>query len=165
MGTTLGVTRSDLIGTWWLSGYDVVDEGGIHVSSPLGSDPVGQLMYGADAAISVHVMARRRPSVRGTRPVDCSPDERAMFALTHFGYAGRFEVAGNEVVHHVSVASFPSWTGQALRRKIVLAGDQLELTGSVPNAGGLRRSVVLRWIKGANGQEDGSVRADDEENQ
>ena len=139
------VTRADLVGTWWLSKYFVSDEGGIHVVSPLGLNPVGQLIHAPDTTMSVQVLARDRPPVSGERPVDCRPDERASFALTHFGYAGHFEIVDDVVRHHVAVASFPTWTGQTLTRRAVLTAGQLELTGIVPNSEGVRRSVVLQW--------------------
>lgn len=152
-----GVAVSDLVGTWWLSKYFVADDGGSHVASPLGSNPVGQLIYAPDTTMSVQIMARDRPPVSGERPVDCRPDERASFALTHFGYAGHFDIGDDVVRHHVSVASFPTWTGQTLTRRVMLTADQLELTGIVPNAEGVQRSVVLQWRRGTTKQRNRNV--------
>jgi len=93
----------------------------------------------------VHIMAdhRRKHSV-----VDLfggSDSEIIESATTHISYCGRYEVIGNEVVHHVSVSSFPNWAPSEQRRHWELRGDQLFLSAQGLQVGKEKVDAYLIW--------------------
>ena len=48
-----------------------------------------------------------------------------------FSYCGRYEVRGDQVVHHIEGSLYPNWIGEAQTRMMRLDGDRLTL-GTLP---------------------------------
>ncbi|HYH57778.1 MAG TPA: lipocalin-like domain-containing protein [Thermoleophilaceae bacterium] len=104
----------DLVGTWHLVEWRFGDD------HPLGADAVGRLIYSADGFMAAF-LARS----------DGFSDAMA--------YSGAWELrGGEEVVHHVSVSTRPSFVGRELVRSVLWSDDELVLTTPPP-------VNVLRW--------------------
>jgi hypothetical protein len=118
-----------LTGGWQLVGCTIRHPDGSE-SKPLGSHPVGQIMYSSDGHMTAHLLADSR---------DCEPD-----APSYIGYFGRFSVdtANRIVTHHVVGASAPAMIGTDQPRHYTLDGNRLTLQADRPDG---RASVF--WEK------------------
>jgi hypothetical protein len=113
-----------LIGTWRLERWEIVYEDGRPAECPLGEDAIGLLMYTDDGHVSASLArAQRAPVDAG----DASSKTRAFEA--YFGYAGRYEVCNEAVIHHIALALDPALTGVTTSRNVSLDGERLTLSG------------------------------------
>ncbi|MEU6131746.1 lipocalin-like domain-containing protein [Saccharopolyspora sp. NPDC047091] len=124
----------DLIGTWSLESFHVVGSDGAPVDGPLGPEPRGLLIYGADRHVSVSMMST-------AEPVAAQGDPRTRF----MGYAGTWRLAGLQVHHRIEVSSHRYLIGSTQVRELSFAGELLVLSGSAADAGGPAGRGVLRW--------------------
>ena len=119
--------RSRLLGTWDLQRYEV-SVGGEPRPSILGPNPQGLLLYAADGFMSAVMMASDREPL-GAPSLLAAEDEGALAAgRSCIAYAGRYQVVGDEVQHHVMSSLLPDWVGQTLVRSIAWEDDRLILT-------------------------------------
>jgi hypothetical protein len=133
-------TRS-VVGTWELVSYVIENPKGEVIDIPFGDQPLGTLIYTADAWVSVHVMQPDRRRCRTERMVTCAPNTKIAAFDTHFSYVGHYEFDGAGIRHDVSIGSFPDWHGSSLHRSVRFDGDCLTLAG--PRTAS--RIPVLTW--------------------
>ena len=120
-------TESDLLGTWDLVEFVILIDGEIR-SHPFGSNPEGQIMYGADHRVSAILMERDRPWIDGSiYTFDASIEECGKAAKKFTAYGGRFELLEEVVVHHVHLSLYPEMVGTDLTRTIEWRDDLLVL--------------------------------------
>jgi len=62
-------------------------------------------------------------------------------------YAGRYEIKGDTVIHHIEVSFFPIWWGRANVRKPTFQGKLLILTTEPDEKAGCRESIGNAWTK------------------
>ncbi len=132
-----------LVGTWSLVSCDVTDAKGTK-HHPIGHDPVGYLIYTAEGRVTVNLMSRERPKFVSADPTAASPVEAQAAARSYMGYAGRYELEQDRVIHHVEVAFFPNYVGHTLERRWSVDGGTLLLTGTATEA--LGQAVVPRLV-------------------
>jgi hypothetical protein len=136
---------SSLIGAWRLvSAVATGDDGAAH-AAPFGDHPTGLLTY-TRSTVTVLIAYGGRPRLafdgdHGEVPADA----RAAGFATFFGYGGRYEVAGDTVVHDVEVASIEDWVGSAMVREVELDGDRLTLRTPRVAVAGVRGRFELVW--------------------
>lgn len=131
---------SQLIGTWQLESYRSVSDDGHTGEGPLGAAPHGLMIYGADCHMSVSMMRTDHAPARGDDPV------------TRFmGYAGRWHLAGEQVVHEVVVSSHSYLVGTRQVRDLTLDGDLLTLSAMTPIGAGPPQRRVLSWRRAGGG--------------
>lgn len=118
----------DLVGAWRLESYLTVGADGALTAGPLGPEPTGLLLYGADHHMAVSMM-RTDPAPAATR---------------FMGYAGDWRLDGRRLVHTVTVSSHAYLVGTDQVRDCALDGGLLTLTGSARTTEGTRRGV-LTW--------------------
>ncbi len=119
--------EAKLLGSWALQQYRVL-VGGEPRPSILGYEPLGLLLYGADGFMSAVMMAGKRDKL-GAPSLVAAGDAAALRAAREcIAYAGRFEVRGDQVHHHVLSSLLPDWVGETLVRTIAWQGDRLTLT-------------------------------------
>lgn len=135
------VSPDELVGAWELTSYVSVDEGGALGEGPLGPDPRGLLIYSADGRMSVSMMRGDQPA-----PGQEGPAPRFM------GYAGTWQLAGQQIVHDVAVSSHGYLVGTRQTRQLALDGPLLTLSGSAPAAGNPPQERVLIWRRAAGGR-------------
>jgi hypothetical protein len=115
-----------LLGTWQLEVYQVL-VGGESRPSILGERPVGLLAYNPDGYMSAIMAAQgRQPTGAPSLLAAADPDALAA-ARSLISYAGRFQVIGENVHHHVMHSLLPDWVGQTLVRTISWQADRLTL--------------------------------------
>lgn len=140
------LTRELVLGTWSLVEYVVIVDGEV-TFHPLGEQPVGQIMYGADDRMSALLMRRdRRWRSDGDFLLDASTEERAAAALAFVGYGGSYELRGDRVIHHVEMSLYPEMVGTDLVRTATWRGDHLVLdTEHLTTPSGRTRWQRLTW--------------------
>jgi Mg-chelatase subunit ChlI len=139
------MTRDDLAGTWRMVSEEEVHADG-RISYPFGHDRLAQIIYSPDGFMSVVATDAVREKVTDKchrMDLDAaSPEERARAAVGCVAYAGRYEVEGDKVRHHVDMALNPNVVGVSRMRSVALDGDDLTLTTPADKAGTFGR---IRW--------------------
>ena len=135
---------SDLVGTWRLVSWENrYDDGRIAPAFPDGVS--GYLLYTPDGYVSVHLAAIGRRPFASPDMTAATRDEAAAAFHTSIGYAGRFTLVEDRVLHHVELSTFPNWVGTTLDRTAWLKGGRLMLTTApMPMAGGTA-VAALTW--------------------
>ncbi|MBN2326191.1 MAG: lipocalin-like domain-containing protein [Candidatus Omnitrophica bacterium] len=132
------------IGTWRLISFEMKSEKG-DVLYPFGKDSLGYIMYNHDGYMSVNFM-------KAGRPLFASPDislgnseEKASAMDTYISYCGKYEVDGDQVVHHIEVSWFPNWSGIDQVRYYEFSGNRLTLKTPPVKAYGESYTGALVW--------------------
>ena len=141
------MTKDDLVGVWRERGREIVcADGSVEADVPRAS----QIMYTPDGYMAVVNAPTGRNRVNETAArmdLDAtSPKERAEAAIGVVAYAGHYEVAGEEVRHHLFTAINPNRVGDTQRRHITLKGDDLTLTAPPDAQGNYFR---IHWRRAA----------------
>ncbi len=140
----MALNASDLLGVWRLAQYVVPMPDG-RIVHPFGPDADGLLIYTPDGWMSAALGRRDRAPFPADHLGAGSVGEKARAAETFLAYAGRWEVKGDAVVHHVALSLFPNWTGgDQLRLASFEAGNLVLSTPPVPRPKGLL-SARLTW--------------------
>ena len=66
-------------------------------------------------------------------------------ATTHISYFGTYEVKEKEVIHYVSVSSFPNWVPSEQRRNWEFKNDHLLLSAQGLQVGNEKVGAYLIW--------------------
>lgn len=142
-----GLAQSNpLIGTWKLVSARATTERGETIENPYGSDAVGFITYTADGRVAAILMHSGRKRLSVNDRISAPAEERAEAFATMFAYAGRFEVDGTKVTHHVEAASVANWVNTDLIRSWKRVGGRLTLLTPPTLTGGVRRSgTELVW--------------------
>lgn len=133
-----------LVGAWRLVSYEIAGADG-RVRRPYGDAPVGLLLYGADGYMSVAFGASGRAGFAGGDALRGSTEEWAAVARTFTAYAGRYEVRGDRVLHHVEVSLYPDWVGTVQERFPALDGPRLTLRMPPYEHRGIAMTGRLVW--------------------
>jgi hypothetical protein len=144
-GAAPPLSPADLIGTWTLVSW-IQRRGDLDIE-PMGSAPVGAIVYTADGHVSVSIMRRDRPRMVSGDFVSADAAEKVIAFNGYLGYFGRYELQGGDVVHRISSASFPNWVGESQRRTPRLEGDLLSLQAAPRIVDGVAVSASLVWRK------------------
>lgn len=133
----------DLSGTWHLVAWrQRYDDG--RVVHPLGEEPVGVLHYDADR---MSCLISRRPRAKFSAGGQWSAEatDRAEAYSGFLAYAGRFELDGDTVHHHVDVSLYPNWVGTDQVRQAQIMDGELYLTARLEPDGPQARIAELLW--------------------
>jgi hypothetical protein len=142
--------QDQLVGRWGLVSWRTIL--GEQVILPLGSDPVGILVYTDDGCVTVQIAARDRPPIAvdplGGTPLGGDDPARAAAYGTSLAYYGRYEVRGETVVHTIELSSYPNWTGEEQIRFAELAdGGELTLRTAPIHVPTGEIVSELRWAR------------------
>ena len=134
------MNQNRLIGTYRLISWENRHESG-KISYPLGPDAKGLISYSPDGFVFVHIMANHRAKHTVSDLFGGDPDEINNSATTHISYSGTFEITGNEVIHSVSISSYPNWVPSEQRRcwkfengKLLLSAQGIQLVNEKVDA-------------------------------
>ena len=96
-------------------------------------------------SIFVHIMAnnRKKHSVRDLFGGKISEIKDS--ATTHISYCGSYEIVGDEVIHYVSISSFPNWVPSEQRRNWEFRDGQLLLSAQGLQVGNEKVGAYLIW--------------------
>ncbi len=131
-----------VVGAWSLVSFDV-DEGKATAQPRFGPSPVGYLIYAAQARMAAVLAGTHRPGLRSPAGTNASEAQRSESLRNFVAYAGRYEIRGDRVFHHVEVSVFTDLVGVTLERQFKIAGDTLTIRTLPPEIWG--SSNVLVW--------------------
>jgi hypothetical protein len=115
-----------LVGTWRVLAMEHYTDDG-EVGRPFGGSPEGIIVYTAERYMTALLMRPGRPPFVAGDVLGGTEAERAAAFLTANAFAGRWEVQGEEVVHHLEVTTFPNWVGTDQRRRFEVTESELTL--------------------------------------
>lgn len=134
-----------VVGRWDLLECRSVDDDGAITGQPFGESPRGSLIYTPGGWMSGQLSAGSRPAVDGPDPLAGPPDQRAAAFSTYMAYWGRYEVAGDRIIHHLDGSLIPGWSGLEQVRYLSLSGDVLVLRTAPMLLGGARLVGEIIW--------------------
>ena len=115
------------LGSWRLESAHVVEGDTVIDRTPFGAEPHGLLHYLSGGRMAVLIAhGGRIPFANGR--LGATDAETPLAARTFTAYAGRFEVEGDHITHHVEMNRYPNGVGVGYRRVARIDGDVLELT-------------------------------------
>jgi lipocalin-like protein len=132
-----------VIGAWKLESFNV-DEGKNAEKPRWGPNPAGYLMYTENERMAAVLMGTRRASLKPPQSAGAPASGACVESVADFlAYAGRYEVKGDRVFHHVEVCVFTNLVGTTLERRFAITGDTLTIRTVPPEIWG--SSNVLVW--------------------
>ena len=125
--------REKLLGSWRLVSWEW-QEAGRAVTSPLGEDPAGLLIYNPEGTMSAQLMRRDQPPFRDEDFRRATDEEKARAWSAYFGYFGTYTVdeKAGVVIHHVEGSGFPNLVGTEQVRSCSFDRDRLSLVAQTP---------------------------------
>ena len=134
----------DIVGTWRLVSWELRDSTG-EVTYPLGPDAEGRITYTADGFMSVLITGRgRRPYASGDM-FGGTMEEAAKAAGRSIAYCGTYQRAGDVVLHHVELSTFPNWERTEQERFISWQDGRLVLSTRPIFIDGKEQEARLIW--------------------
>jgi hypothetical protein len=136
--------RDALVGGWRLVSWETRADDG-QVTHPLGTDPIGYVLYTADGRFSIAISRRDRAGFAAGDLLSGTTQEKARALEGFVAYAGRYSFYGDRIIHHVELSLFPNWVGSDQERWVELAGDRLTLSASPLLLAGKQQVPRLVW--------------------
>jgi hypothetical protein len=133
-----------LVGGWRLVSWENRAADGL-VTYPMGTDAIGYLLYTADGRFSVTISRVGRAPFAAGELLGGTTEEKARAVEGFVAYAGRYNLHGDRVIHHVELSLFPNWVGSDQERWVELAGDRLTLSASPLLLAGKLQVPRLVW--------------------
>ena len=137
-----------LLGAWRLARWTIAYSDGRAPTMPFGESVTGLLIYSNDGHMSGNI-ARAGRSPLSSESARMAPAEEKIRAFdTYFSYAGTYVVAGDEVIHHVTMALFQNLVGTVQRRTMRFSDEGLELAAEdlLPGSA-VKRTHRLQWCR------------------
>lgn len=127
-----------LVGTWKLSGWEVLVKDDPTTSPPQWERVKGQIMYTPEGTMSMLMSnADREPFADPAYYVGTT--EEKLQAYEDFrSYAGTYRWDGDRVIHFVEQSNYPNIIGVDQVRLVTLEGTTLILTNE-------NKSIAMRW--------------------
>jgi hypothetical protein len=132
-----------VVGAWKLESF-VIDSSTESEKPRFGLNPVGYLIYTASGRMSATLMAAHRERLDSPKGATSTPDELTQSLGNFLSYAGRYEIRGNRVFHHIEVSVFTNLVGTTLEREFTLNGDTLTIRTLPPEIWGTSNRLVWR---------------------
>jgi hypothetical protein len=140
--TASAAPREGVVGAWSLVSFDT-DEGSGASKPRFGRDPVGYLLYTADGHMAAVLAGTHRPELKSPSGSSSTEEQRTQSLANFLAYAGRYDVRGDRVFHHVDVSVFTNLMGTTLERQFKIEGDVLTIRTAPPEIWG--SSNLLVW--------------------
>ncbi len=119
-------TRARLIGTYRLLGMEHFTADG-EVGRPFGENPKGFIIYTPEGYMSAILMRAGRANFPAGDILGGSDAERVDAFASASAYAGRYEIKGEQIVHHLEATTYPNWTDTDQPRHFELTDTHLTL--------------------------------------
>jgi hypothetical protein len=140
--TASAASREGVVGAWSLVSFDTDERSG--ASKPrFGPDPVGYLLYTADGHMAAVLAGTHRPELKSPSGTSSTEEQRTQSLANFLAYAGRYDIRGDRVFHHVDVSVFTNLMGTTLERQFKIEGDVLTIRTAPPEIWG--SSNILVW--------------------
>jgi hypothetical protein len=121
-------SHKSIVGTWKLLSMTYKDQSTGKETDLWGKDPIGFLTYTAGGRMSAVIAAASRKISAESGDKASSEDQATLFRSS-FAYAGAYSLTSTGVIHHVEVASDPTWIGKNQIRFVQHVEDRLIITG------------------------------------
>jgi hypothetical protein len=118
-----------LCGTWRLVGEELYDEQ-MRLTPYQRPPSRGYLTYTPEGLIFWIRSDQERAPFATPDFRAASLEEKAAAAESFRAYVGRYELRGDQIVHHVELSLLPNWVGTQQTRTFLLTGDVLQLTST-----------------------------------
>jgi hypothetical protein len=115
-----------LVGTYRLLSMEHFSEDG-EVGRPFGENPKGFIIYTAEGYMSAILMRADRPDFADADILAATDAERVAAFASSSAYAGRWEIVGDQIIHHLEVTTYPNWTGTDQPRNFELSDTHFTL--------------------------------------
>jgi hypothetical protein len=136
--------RDVLVGAWRLVSWENQAADG-QVTHPMGTDPIGYVIYAAEGRFSITISRRGRAGFAAGDLLSGTTEEKARAMEGFVAYAGRYTFHGDRVIHHVELSLLPNWVGSDQERWVELAKDRLTLPASPLLLAGKQQVPRLVW--------------------
>ena len=136
--------RGALVGGWRLVSWENRAADG-QINYPMGTDPIGYLLYTADDRFSITISRRGRAGFAAGDLLSGTTEEQARAVEGFVAYAGRYSFHGDRVTHHVELSLFPNWVGSDQERWVEFAEHRLILSASPLLLAGKLQMPRLVW--------------------
>jgi hypothetical protein len=135
-----------LVGGWRLRRWVATDAAGTEML-PMGAAADGYLGYTADGTMIAMMGSGERAPFDSDDVTGGTDAERARAFASFIAYAGRYEIAGDAVIHEVASSLFPNWIGTRQQRhwELDATGRYLTLTSPPILQDGATRVHRLTW--------------------
>ncbi|WP_156306835.1 lipocalin-like domain-containing protein [Sphingobacterium endophyticum] len=140
--------KNELVGTWQLLSYIEVPINGTDSKFPMGQNPKGLLIYGADGYMSVQISNSERGNFSSDDRYLAKEEELKSQVKGFIALAGTYKIDNmNAIVQYaITTSSFPNWEGQIQERKIDFEGDILYLKSVDPIlSDGIKVNSYMTW--------------------
>jgi hypothetical protein len=132
-----------LLGAWQLETFVIESAGNIE-KPRFGTDPVGYLIYTPSGRMSATLMAAHRAKLAAPNGATSTDAELTESLGQFLSYAGRYEVRGDHVFHHVEVSVFTNLVGTTLERRFDLSAEKLTIRTLPPEIWGTSNRLIWR---------------------
>src|SRR5262245_58298379 len=121
--------KGQFVGTWMLVSWKIEQGNGEVIDSPLGSNPLGWIMYQSGGRMCVALMRPNRPKFASNNLMEATPEEIKAGFEGYMGYCGSYEVDEQErfIIHHLQLSWFPNLLGTDQKRYFEFTGNRLTL--------------------------------------
>ncbi|MVZ61518.1 lipocalin-like domain-containing protein [Sphingobacterium humi] len=126
--------KNELIGTWTLLSYIEIPTNGADSTFPMGQNPTGLLMYGADGHMSVQISNSNRPKFSSNDRYLAEEEEMLACIKGFIAFSASYHIDNKNAIvkYHINTSSFPNWEGAIQERKVDFEGDILYLKSVEP---------------------------------
>jgi len=131
-------------GAWKLESF-VIETAGKSGEPRFGPNPIGYLIYTPSGRMSATLMAAHRPKLESPKGATSTSAEITESLANFLSYAGRYEVRGDHVFHHIEVSVFTNLVGTTLERRFDVAGNTLTIRTLPPEIWGTGNKLV--WTR------------------
>jgi len=88
-----------------------------------------------------------RPNLSSANLSEIKEKEKSSLADGFIGYAGKYEVLENKIIHNVEMSFIPNWIGNPLNRFYRFENDELVLTTPPEDINGKMFVYYINWEK------------------
>lgn len=143
-GSQQPTTQGHLMGTWILVSETAYE--GDKTSEPLGSNPVGSIMFDQGGRFMLLIARSDLPKFAANKRDAGTLEENKAVLAGLLAFIGTYSVseADQVLILHVEASTFPNWVGTDQKRSFKIVGDEMKWTNRTPAIGAEVVEVVWR---------------------
>lgn len=138
--------KDNLIGTWRLLGFELINKTANKTLYPYGKSPIGTLILGADNFMAVTIMADNRENL-SVESIQMATDQEKIKSIeTYLSYSGTWRIDSDKIFVNVLVSLLPNWTNKEHYRHYKISDDKLIFQTPTIKQGDNELYIELTWI-------------------